>query len=375
MAIAIPVEMTPVPVLVRIVAVLGFLLACVGGATIGLTAVQHRSTRRAAAIRPGLRSALVDRLSADEPEWDGWVERLSEHERGILLELAEGLLRNVRGAEGAKLRRLVGELGVDERQLRTRIESGEPAIQRRALAWAMLLDHRLPPDVLLEHASRPRSVRLAAARTLYETGEPATLHAALRLLLGEGTEPLSLSGIDTLYRITNDRPEHLLDVARSDANGWSPTLLVQVLGVIRRCVSVVSPSSVVWIGAFLDHESADVRTAAILVLGEYAWQPDVHELFEFERLVDDPSASIRRATYLALDSCDGPRERELLADATRTEGDDRARLVGVRLLHRRDGDPFSERIEALDPATARTLAWVAAESEVRSNDVRQTGTP
>ncbi|WP_336344824.1 HEAT repeat domain-containing protein [Halalkalicoccus ordinarius] len=370
-----PVETTLVPVLVRIVSVLGLLLACIGTVTIGLAIVQHRSRRRAAALRPGLRSALVERLSADEPAWDGWVERLSGRERAILLDLAEGLLRNVRGVEGAKLRRLVGELGVDERWLRTRIESGEPAAQHRALVWSRLLDHRLSPPYLLEHASRPRPIRLAAARTLYGTNEPAALDAALRLLVREGTEPLSLSGIDTLYRITNDRPEHLLDAARSDANGWSPTLLVQVLRVVRRCVSVVSPSSVVWIGELLDHESADVRTAAILALGEYAWHPDVRELFEFERLVDDPSASIRRATYLALDSCDGTRERELLADATRSEEDDRARLIAVRLLHRRNGDPFADRVEALVPATTRTLAWVVAESEVQSNDVRQAGTP
>lgn len=372
MSIAIPAGTELVPILVRIVAVLGVLLVCVGGATIGLAVGQHRSTRRAAALRPGLRSELVERLSADEPEWNVWIERLSKHEREILLELAEGLLRNVRGAEGTELQRLVGELGVDERRLRACIESGEPATQHRALVWSMLLDHRLPPDYLLEHASRPRSVRTAAARSLYETGEPAALHAALRLLVREGSEPLSLFGIDTLYRITNDRPDHLLDAARSDAGRWDSAFLVQVLTVVRRCVSAVPPSSVIWIGEHVDHDSTDVRTAAIRALGEYVWHPDVRDRFEFERLVNDPSATIRRATYVALDSCDGSRERELLVEAARTEEDDRARLVAVRLLHRRDESfSFGGRTGDVDPATARTLAWVVAESNVRSNDGRR----
>lgn len=377
MSSAIHVETTLVPTLVRIVAILGLLLACVGGATSGLAAVQYRSTRRAEALRTGLRPAIVERLSADEPEWNGWIECLSEREREVLLELAEGLLRNVRGAEATKLRRLVGTLGVNERRLYDHIESGEPTAQHQALTWSMLLEYRFPPDVLLEHASRPRSIRLAAARTLYETNESATLHAALRLLVQEGNEPLSVFGIDTLYRIANDRPDPLLDRARSDASGWDPAFLVQVLAVVRQCVSVVSPSSVVWIEEYVDHGSTDVREAAVLALGAYAWHPDVRNRLEFECLVDDPSAAIRRATYIALDSSDGSRERELLAEAARTEEDDRARLVAIRLLHRRNDDPFDldGRSEELDPATARTLAWVVAESKVRSNDVRTTGAP
>lgn len=373
----IPVETALVPVLIRIVTVLGVLLVCIGGATIGLAAVRHRSTRRAEALQPGLRSALIERLSAEEPEWAEWVERLSEREREVLLELAEGLLRNVRGAEGSKLRRLVAELGVDERRLYDWIESGERTAQHRALAWSMLLDHRLPPAVLLAHASRPRSVRLAAARTLYETSEAAASGAALRLLVREGDEPLSLFGIDTLYQITNDRPDHLLDLARRDASGWDPAFLVQVLAVVRRCVSVVPPSSVVWIGEYVDHGSTDVRTAAILALGEYAWHPDVRDQLEFERLVDDPSAAIRRATYVALDSSGGSRERELLAHAARAEEDDRARLVAVRLLHRRNDEPpgFDRPIEDLDQPTARTLAWVVAESRIQPTDVRTKETP
>lgn len=339
--------------------------------------MQHRSTRRAEALRTGLRPAIIERLSADEPEWNGWVECLSERERGVLLELTKGLLRNVRGAEAAKLRRLVGELGVNERWLHDHIESREPTAQHRALTWSTLLEYRFPPDVLLEHASRPRSVRLAAARTLHETNESATLHAALRLLVQEGNEPLSLFGIDTLYRIANDRPDHLLDLARSDANEWDPAFFVQVLAVVRQCVSVVSPSSVVWIGEYVNDGSTDVREAAVLALGAYAWHPDVRNRLEFGRLVDDPSAAIRRATYVALDSSDGSPERELLAEAARTEEDDRARLVAVRLLHRRNDDPFDldGRIEKLDPATVRTLAWVVAESKVRSNDVWTPGTP
>lgn len=364
-----------VPFLILIAAVLGLLLACVGGATVGLVVVQHRSTRRAAALRPELRSALVERLSADEPGWGAWVERLSEHEREILLELTDGLLRNVRGAENAELRRLVDELGVDERWLRAAIESGDPAAQHRALEWLALLDHRLSPDYLLEHASGSRSVRTAAARALYETGEPAALDAALRLLVGEGDQPLSLSGIDALHRITNDRPGPLLDVARSDAGEWDPAFLVQALSVVRRCPSVVPPSSVVWIGEYVEDGSTAVRTAAILALGEYAWHPDVRDRFEFERLLDDPSAAIRRATYTALDSCEGARERGLLADAARAEEDDRARLVAIRLLHRRGDESIAlpGRSGGLDPATDRTLAWVVAESEARPNGVRSTG--
>lgn len=360
-----------VAVLFRLAAVLGALLVCVGATTIGLAVAQHRSTRLDATLRPGLRSALVERLAADEPGWDAWIERLSEREREIVLGLANGLLRNVRGAESAELRRLVGELGVDERRLRGDIESGDPTTQYRALEWSALLDHRHPPDYLLKHTSRPRSVRTAAARVLYETGETAALDAALRLLVGEGSEPLSLFGVDTLHRITNDRPDRLLDAARRDAGGWDPAFLVQALAVVRRCVSVVSPPSMVWVEEYVDHDSVTVRTAAILALGEYAWHPDVRERFEFERLVDDPSAAVRRATYVALGSCDGSRERELLADAARTEEDDRARLVAARLLHRGDGrtDGFGERSGELDPAAARTLAWVVAKSKVRSTDV------
>lgn len=366
-----------VPLLRRIVAALGVVVLCVGGVTIGLAIRRHRSIRRAAALQPGIRADLVERLSDDDPGWDEWIERLSSHERELALELAEGLLRKVRGAERTELQRLVRKLGIDDRRLRTDVEFGDPPAQRRALAWLALLDHRLPPEVFLEHAVRPRSVRTAAARALYQAGDPVALRAATRLLVRDGTEPLSLLGIDTLYRITNDQSGHLLDIARRDANGWDPAFLVQVLAVVRRCVSAVPPSSVIWIGKYVDHGSTDVRTTAILALGEYAWHPDVRDQLEFERLVNDPSAAIRRATYVALNSSGGPRERELLADAARTEEDDRARLIAVRLLHRRSDEPsgFDHLIEDLDQATARTLAWVVAESRIQPTDARTTETP
>lgn len=179
------------------------------------------------------------------------------------------MLRKVRGAERTKLQRLVRELGVDDRQLRADVESGDPPAQRRALAWLALLDHRLPPEVFLEHAVRPRSVRTAAARALYEGGDPAALRAATRLLVRDGTEPLSLFGVDTLYRLATDRPDDLLDLARDDADEWDVGFLIQVLSVVRLCVSAVPPSAVTWVAKYATHDSTEVRAAAILALSEY----------------------------------------------------------------------------------------------------------
>lgn len=64
---------------------------------------------------------------------------------------------------------------------------------------------------------------------------------------------------------------------------------------------------------------------------------------------------------------------ELLVTAACNEDDDRARLIAVRLLRDRDDDPFdfAERTERLDPAVARTLAWVDAETRDRPVGMRR----
>lgn len=356
-----------VPLLRRIVATLGVVVLCVGGVTIGLAVTRHRSIRRAAALRPGIRADLVERLPDDDPGWDGWIERLSSHERELALELAEGLLRKVRGAERTKLQRLVRELGIDDRRLRADVEFGDPPAQRRALAWLALLDHRLPPEVFLEHAVRPRSVRTAAARALYQAGDPVALRAATRLLVRDGTEPLSLFGVDTLYRLATDQPDYLLDLARDDADEWDVGFLIQVISVVRLCVSVVPPSAVAWIAKYATHDSTEARTAAILALSEYVWHPAIRGRLDFRKLVDDPAPEVRSATYVALDSCAAPAMEELLVAAACNEDDDRARLIAVRLLRDRDDEPFdfAERTERPDPAVARTVAWVDAETRDR----------
>jgi hypothetical protein len=341
---------------------LGAGVMTLGALTLGLAFHYGRRSRRLEACKPAVTRELSARLNESDPEWCNWVGDLSEYERRAARAVAERLLRQVRGSQRRDLRALVAELGVDEPWLRQRVTSGKLYTKLRTLSWLALLDYPAVVSVALRTCTGTSKTRAALARVLHENDDPRSTRTGVDLLLWERTKPLSVFGLDTLYRITNRDPSYLLSVARSDAKSWADSLLVQVLTDIRHCQTTIAPRSIEWVTGCLDHDSPEVRSEALLVLAEYGWHTDLQSRVGVESHLADRSPKVRRAAYRLVGARNDGEALSALASAVQSEADGRSRLVGIRELRR-----LGWRVEPMNdpsPTFRRTWRWVSAGEQV-----------
>jgi hypothetical protein len=359
-------------VLAVLAVVVGSLLATIVALTLGLSVHVTRRDRRADARRDRLRSALLERLYGESPDWGAWVEELSAADRRVVRELLRDQLRWVRGADRERLRSLAGELGLVER------------------AHA-LLGERVDADRLVERCRDHPETRGAGARLAVEVdGDARTIGE--RLLLDPG-EALSVLGVDTLFHCYENDPEALARRASADGARWSESLFIQVLEVFGECAVVGPGAPLDWVLDRLDAGSPRVRAAAVGALAAYGWRDDVRAAVVDGAVANDPDPEVRAVVYRVYGewASDGALAR--LTEALRTDGSDRCRVTAARALQRagwtaeraddgdgETGDAGGRHRGGLDgrpgsgaaadgasdsaPPEDPALAWVAADAEV-----------
>lgn len=340
----------PIEVFFVVVAlVVGLALAVSLFLTTGLSVYRSVEDTRRDRVQPELRDELLDRLFADEPEWERWIGELSRVERSVLEALLDEHLRELDGRDAERLRGLGRALGIPDRAGR-RLESGDEYDRLEALTWLTLLRC---PEPFLESAFEPETPeeRAAVVTLLEETAGLPDASAGVGMLLEGMDEQFPVFGQDTLYRLARRDPEPLLETASREYDEWPEPLLAQVLAVCSHLDTSVRGGDLAWLTAALETENAAIRAAAADALGSFGWRESLRDQVFLERAIDDPSPRVRAAVYEMLASWGDEQALWVLLFALADESDPRALTLGTTaLVGRRD------RIDT-DAASVLGDAW------------------
>ncbi|MDX1745545.1 MAG: HEAT repeat domain-containing protein [Halobacteriales archaeon] len=348
--------------LVELLVIASIWMVSMLGATVLVTTTyavySHRKHDQYDAVTERMQSTMFTRLDQDEPAWDQLAAGLSDTEREALQELLRDYLDMLKGPERTSLQQLGTELGIDEWAIE-RLETGYPHQRLLALDWLELLGIRVPPPLLYEKCIGEAELEAAGAHLLLTDDPAAARKPGTKLLLSDGT-PLSIRGMDALSALYDLEPDLLLEYAEANASGWEPGLLAQVLEVLSMGSSVDPETSLQWVIDRLDHDAPRVRAAALLVLQEYEWRPDVRTAVDLERLTQDPSERVRRNAYHLVGAWGGEETIQTLQNAVTVEPNHRARLEGIRMLAKH----VDRTTVALDPSLQRAWDWVEATAAI-----------
>ncbi len=338
-------------VVVLIALVIGLVLAVTFWLTVGLSVYRSVGDTRRKRLRDDLADQLVDRAFDPETDWERWVAGLSATEREVAESLLDEYLRELDGQSVETLQNLGDELGIPGRAKRNLCRRGEHH-HLRALTWLTVLNRPARLQTAGFTPQTPRE-RAAVVRLRHETGGLDQPREGVSLLLDGATEPFTVFGQDTLYRVATDEPGALLETAAENYRTWSEPLLVQVLTVCQHLGTSVTTENLSWLTATLEHDSEVVRAAAARALGNVGWRGDVREDPFVDRLVRDPSPRVRGAVYQTLARWGDERALGTLTDAVRTEDHPPTRLAGTNALVRR-----RDRLQGdVSAALANSWAW------------------
>jgi hypothetical protein len=310
--------------------------------------------RRRAAAKRALGPGLLERLASDEPDWSGWLAERSPTERRVVESEVDRLLRLLTGTDRDSLcvlatRLALGRRASDPFAVRDRLGRLE------ALSWLALLDVPVDIDALSRRASGPDE-RAAVARICHErdvhNGSALGTEALLRT-----ADPLSLLGLDTLYRLNEADPQALLEAGAAEREHWSPALLAQVLRTIGHCEPAADDAPFEWVLACLSHEVPAVRAAAVGAIGAYNWRPAIRSRLGVLWLVADDDPAVRRAVYRHLSEHGDREDLRTIVRGAAAEPDDRALLLVAEGIAERSWPADRTPPERLEPY----LEWVAAE--------------
>lgn len=337
---------------VRILMVLAGMLVLTATATLGLSTVQFHRDRRWSRRQDRLKAAFRDRLLAESESWDEWVADLSQTDRRVLESVMQEHLRLVEGDLRERIGRLAAKLGIIDRANRA-LRFGSRSDRLDALAWYVLLAHPPDPELLQRSRTRPAEERAIVARLLTEQDEGSGRRRGTTLICQEMAE-LSVFGIDTLYRLNRWDPTPLIETLDSRWTEAADAFLVQVLWVVAECDPAPRETSLGWIRSCLRHENPTVRAAATGAFAKYGWRDEIRQSEEWDALLCDPTAEVRRAAYRLLAAWGDGQALDQLNRAVASEPDARARLAGVRaLVGTRDPDPSS-----MSPEIDGAHAWI-----------------
>lgn len=331
--------------------------AVVGLLALGLTWRTRRNRRRRASARDRVREPFLERLYSEDPDWDGMIEQLSRTERDQLRRLLDEYLRRLRGTEHDRLRTLARSLGIPAESKRD-LQAGRDRF--RALTWLTLLEEPIDVDRLRACCADQQRHRAGAARLLYESEHPEADSVGTELLVGDGTEPLSAFGMETLYRLNDGPRTPVLSQFPGDLEEWDQRLVVQLLTVLRYCSISESPEQFRWLLEALDHDSPRVRAAAVGVIERHGWRRPFQERIDVETLLTDPEPTVRYDVYQLLASWGSERSATWLRWALLDAEDDRERLAIVRALWSHSRASLPAATGELEPI----VEWVQAEEAV-----------
>ncbi|WP_176765205.1 HEAT repeat domain-containing protein [Halovenus aranensis] len=288
-----------------------------------------------------------------DPEWEEWVNSLSESERRVATELLEEYLQRIQGRDRAALQQLGYALGIDQ-MARRKLRDGDRFERLWALHWIARLDIDIKIQTLQSSSDDYPETRAAAARVLYEQERPEAARTGTELLL-QGPKPLSVLGVDTLYQLNKLSPEPLISAATSSYSEWDESRLIQVLQVIGEAGPSKPDTALGWLGFLFLSESPNVRAAAAQSLSGYGWHDDVRSAVDINQVRTDESPQVRRAVYRMLGTWEDDASTNALLDAVRTESDPRAAIDAITALGER-----AEQIPESELSTSSSAArdWV-----------------
>jgi hypothetical protein len=358
-------------VLVAVALVVGLMLAVSLYLTAGLSVYRSVKSTRRERVRPDLRDELLDRLFADDPDWEGWVRELSRVERSTLESLLDEYLRELDGADADSLRGLGAALGIPERAGR-RLESRGEYDRLAALTWLTLLRC---PEPFLDSAFEPETARERAAvvTLLAETDSLPDTATGVAMLLDGVDEQFPVFGQDTLYRLTRDDPEPLLETASREYDEWPEPLLAQVLAVCAHLETSVRGGDLAWLTAALETENAAIRAAAADALGSFGWRESLRDQVFIERATADPSPRVRAAVYEMLSAWGDDQALWVLLFALVDESDPRALTLGTTTLVRRRDRIDTEAASVLGDAWGWSLEHDEYDRIARGTDRDRVG--
>jgi hypothetical protein len=292
-------------------------------------------------------------MEAANPDWEEWVEELTTSEQRVATELLEEYLQRIQGRDRAALQKLGCTLGIDE-EAQHKLHNGNRFERFWALRWILRLDINIKIEVLQNTSKDYPETRAAAARVLYEQEQPDAAQAGTELLL-QGSEPLSVLGIDTLYQLNKLSPEPLITSAKGSYDNWTESRLIQVLQVIGEAGPSKPDATLGWIGFLFLSESPNVRAAAARSLSGYGWHEDVRSAVDIEQIRADESPKVRRAVYRMLGTWDDKESTDRLISAIKTEASPRAAIDAIVAL---EGQVAQVPESDLSTASAAAEDWV-----------------
>ena len=179
-----------------ILTVLGLLvgigLAVLFALTLGLSSYYQVRTTRRERMQSGVQNTLLSRAFSPEPDWDDWVDDLSETERTVAIDPLAEYLREPDGSEADSLKSLGKELGIPA-CAQNELELGHTYERLQALTWLIRLD---TPEPYHDASYEPKTPaeRAAVARLLFQTEQLERPEQGIELMLNGATKEFSVFG-------------------------------------------------------------------------------------------------------------------------------------------------------------------------------------
>jgi len=301
--------------------------------TMGLSTYYQLGATQRDKVRPDIQNGILSRAFSPEPEWDDWVNELSDTERTVATDSLAEYLRELDGSETESLKMLGKELGISERA-KKELERGHTYERLQALTWLIRLDAPEPyHDASYEPTTPPE--RAAVARLLFQTGQLERPEQGIELMLEGATREFSVFGQDTLYRLASEAPDAMFAIGADRYQSWSAPLLGQVLLICGQLGTGVRTADISWLTASLEADDEGVRAAAARALGSFGWRPELRDSMFLARTTNDPSPRVRGAVYEMLGSWGDKEAATVLLYALVSENDPRALVRGTNALVQR----------------------------------------
>lgn len=332
--------------------------------TMGRSVKEYVKDQRRETLQEELRPELRSRIEQVDPGWDAWIASLTDTECTVLKEVMLDELQRVEGKREQRLQSLGDSLNLKEKALNS-VRSITHYERLRGLGLLDALGISVTADFLATYLRTDRSEMEVAAHVLASDATNRDKEWALQVLLEY--DCLTVYGMEGLFKLFAEDPTLLLEhLARKDviADGMRH----QALLVLERAGIPGTRVDMTGVLESLEHDEPRIRADAYRVLGQYGWHTGVRSEIDHERIVSDPSASVRTAAYQMLESWGDSDARGMVAAAVEHETDERARVTLSRALSQKAPESLPElKAEGTFSDTDRSWATISQVIENQPN--------